>query len=105
MCVLVCVRACNDFKQDRHCTYNVILRTFSCNNFVNGKVISITYSKCVFVALCFQHATRMHRIILPSVTCPVVQYFSTLSHKRHDFRKKNVIGHKMCVLISSTNFV
>jgi len=31
-------------------------------------------------------------------------YFSTLSHKRHDFRGK-VIEHKMCVLIFSTKFV
>jgi hypothetical protein len=31
-----------------------------------------------------------------------VQYFSTLSHKRHDFlRKKNVIEHKMPVFIFS----
>ena len=30
--------------------------------------------------------------------------FSTLSHKRHDFRK-NVTEHKMCVLIFSTTFV
>jgi hypothetical protein len=29
--------------------------------------------------------------------------FSTLSHKRHDFRKK-AIEYKMCVLIFSTNF-
>jgi hypothetical protein len=29
-------------------------------------------------------------------------YFSTLSHKWHDFRK-NVAEHEMCILIFSTN--
>ena len=42
--------------------------------------------------------------ILPSVACPALQYFSTLSHKRHDFREK-VTEHKMCVLIFCTTFV
>ena len=42
--------------------------------------------------------------ILSSVVCPALQSFSTLSHKRYDFRN-NVIGHKMCVLIFSTTFV
>jgi hypothetical protein len=32
-------------------------------------------------------------------------YFSTLSHKRHDFREKKIVEHKMCVLIFSTTFV
>jgi hypothetical protein len=49
---------------------------------------NITYSECVPVALGIQHAVRMRRIILSSVACPRLQYFSTLSHKRHDIRKE-----------------
>jgi hypothetical protein len=33
--------------------------------------------------------------ILSSVTCSGLQYFPTLSHKRHDFREK-VTEHEMC---------
>jgi len=40
--------------------------------------------------------------ILSSVACPALHYFSTLVHKRHDFRE-NVIGHKVRVLIFYTN--
>jgi hypothetical protein len=58
----------------------------------------------VFVGLIMQDALRMRRILLPSVACLSVQYFSTLSHKRRDIREK-VTGHKMCVLIFSTTFV
>jgi hypothetical protein len=54
----------------------------------------------VSVAVGIQHAKRMRHIILWS--CPAVQYFSTLSHKRHDF-KVNIIEHKMRVVILSTN--
>ena len=64
--------------------------------------IIITYSECVSVDLGTQHAMRMRHIV--SVFCLVVQYFSTLSHKRHDFlNKKKVIDYKLCVLSFSTN--
>jgi hypothetical protein len=43
-------------------------------------------------------------VILSSAACPFVQYISTLSHNRQDFRKI-FIEHVLCVLIFSTNFV
>jgi hypothetical protein len=50
-----------------------------------------------------QQATRMRPIMLTSVAPTSVQHLSTLYHKGYDFRK-NVSGHKMCVLISYTTF-
>jgi len=49
--------------------------------------IIVTYSQCVClcacvrVALVIQHAKRMRCIVLLSVVCPYVQYFSIFSDK------------------------
>jgi len=84
-------------QQDSQCTYNVTLRCVRAT-IVDRKAIVITYSGHVFVALGIQRACA----ILSPVACPVLQYFSTLSHKRHDFRRK-FLQPDMCVSILRSN--
>jgi hypothetical protein len=93
-----------DKRQDRRCTYKCNIKLRSCNHCCSIKAISITYSECVSVALVIQHAMHMSRIIFVSVASVCVPYFSTLSHKRHVFRKA-VMEYKMRALVLSKTFV
>jgi len=58
----------------------------SSRNHCCHKKKSTTYSLCASVALGTQRVKLFRLIILPSVTSPALQYFSTLSHKQYDFR-------------------
>ena len=57
----------------------------------------------MLVALGTQDSKGMRH--MSSVPYPALQNFSTLYHKRHDFRIKRVNEHEMRVLIFSTTFV
>ena len=53
-----------------------------------------------------QTGNRGMRHVVTSFVAPLAPpYFSTLSHKRHDFRKKKVTERKMCVFVFCTAFV
>ena len=62
----------------------------SCNHCCSGKAVlfcvCVCVCVCVFVVLGIQREMR-----LPGSTI-----FSTLSHKRHDFRKKKLLNIKLC---------
>jgi hypothetical protein len=72
-------------KQNRQRTYNATLRRVHATTVAVGKTVSITYSVCVSIDLstCKAHAPCY---MSPTAWLAVPQ-FSTLSHKRHDFRK------------------
>ena len=58
----------------------------------------------VCIGMLIKHATRVRHTVTLFVAPRSPLYFSTLFHKRCDFRK-NVIEYKMCVFIFSTTFV
>ena len=53
---------------------------FSRKHCCRGKGKINTYSQRVFLAPFMHHAKRKRRIILESVVCPAVLYFSALPH-------------------------
>jgi hypothetical protein len=67
LCICVCVRACVHAR---------------------ARVLACACAG-VHVALLIQHATRMRHIVTSYVAPQAPLYFSTLSHKRHDFLKKS----------------
>jgi hypothetical protein len=97
----------NDRNKRGNARVNVILwRVLENIVTVEKHEVLSTYLEGVSVTLVIQQAKRLRRVTGSSSTVAslVLPCFSTLSHKRQDFRKK-VIEGKMCILIFSTIFV
>ena len=83
-----------------------------CNHCCSGKAVGITHSECVLAVLVIQHAMRMNHIVVCGLP-PPLQYFSTFSHKRHDFRgggggnyrTQNVCFDFLCIFCLKTFLV
>ena len=101
--VSLCGRCnCRSLQQHRQSTYKSKLEALSRYHFCHGKTIIVTYSECVSVSLSYPAC----KAVLSNVAFLALQYFSTLPHKRHDFRRGGgFVEHKMYVLIFSTTFV
>ena len=57
------------YSQHRRCTYMATLTEVrSCNHCCSGKATCITCTEFVFVALLIQHAMRMRRIVICSLS-------------------------------------
>jgi hypothetical protein len=75
-------------NKTRHRMYKRSIEERSRNYCYRGKAISITYFECVSVVLVVQHAMCMRLIILLSVTCLAVPYFSKFLINSTIFLKK-----------------
>jgi len=70
-----------------------------------GKAMTIKhYEPVCILALFIRHAKGQPHTIFSSVVYLASPYFSTLSHKRYDFRGK-VIVHRIYVLICEINLI
>jgi len=98
----------NSFLQKykcKQCAYNVILRRVCKTIFPVEKAIRITSSESVSRALFFQHAKRMHRIVMSSFAFLALPYFFPYHLINGTIFEKIYTEHKMRILIFSTAFV
>jgi hypothetical protein len=84
-------------KQNRKCTYKRNIGVRLRNHYGSGKVISITYSDCMSVALGIQHAKRMCRIIVSFVALWFHHLFHIISYTTRN--SETDVENTTCVLI------
>ena len=89
-------------EPDRQRAYKNNTETRSRNHWCRGRATGSMYSKCVSLALDIQHALRMLRIAICSLSGSTT--FFALSQKRNNFGE-NALVHKMCVPMFSTTFM
>jgi hypothetical protein len=76
-------------KADNVRMYKRNIETRSRKYCCSGKAGSITYSVCVFVTLGIGMQLRMRHIVLSSVVCPAISYFSTCLSNGMSFFKRS----------------
>ena len=90
------------------CCHKIFTRSEGINQLWSTKYATMCVFVCVFVYCRFSYPTRkahnFFAIKFSCVACLAVPYFSTLSHKRHDFMGKNVFNTK-CVFEFLYSFV
>jgi hypothetical protein len=86
-------------------TYKINFATRSLDKGGPEKKMSVTYSECVPVALSYTaYKPNVPHYIVSFVACPALPYFPHYLISGVTL-KKNVIEHKICVLIFYTSFV
>ena len=77
-----------------YCTYKHNIQARSREHCCHGKAICIIYSDSVPATLAFQHGSPIcpasYFVVICGLPLPP-QLFSTLSHKRHEFRKRRYL--------------
>jgi len=93
MCVIICVNFWSQDKEKRQCT-NRNIKARSRNHVAAEKEYVLHILSVCVCSSSYQYATRLRRSEL-SVARLSVPYFSTSSHKRHDFRER-FLNVKVC---------